>query len=66
MFKIVGTEKRTNVIGPQEKRVIAFHECGHALTGWLLKYTDALMKVFLFCFHSFNLFLELLNTSYMY
>lgn len=40
-----GTEKRTHVISPQEKRVIAFHECGHALVGWLLKYTDALMKV---------------------
>ncbi|XP_054707675.1 paraplegin-like [Uloborus diversus] len=40
-----GTEKRTQVISPQEKRVIAFHECGHALMGWLLKYTDALMKV---------------------
>jgi len=40
-----GTEKRSHVISPQEKRVIAFHECGHALVGWLLKYTDALMKV---------------------
>ncbi|PRD27258.1 UNVERIFIED_CONTAM: Paraplegin [Trichonephila clavipes] len=40
-----GTEKRSKVISPAEKRVIAFHECGHALTGWLMKYTDALMKV---------------------
>ncbi|KFM66429.1 Paraplegin, partial [Stegodyphus mimosarum] len=40
-----GTEKRSKVITPQEKRVIAFHECGHALVGWLLKYTDALLKV---------------------
>ncbi|GIY14862.1 paraplegin [Caerostris darwini] len=40
-----GTEKRSKVIGPSEKRVIAFHECGHALIGWLMKYTDALMKV---------------------
>ncbi|KAG8197552.1 hypothetical protein JTE90_007288 [Oedothorax gibbosus] len=40
-----GTEKRSKVISPGEKRVIAFHECGHALVGWLLKYTDALLKV---------------------
>ncbi|XP_055952152.1 paraplegin-like [Argiope bruennichi] len=40
-----GTEKRSKVITPSEKRVIAFHECGHALIGWLMKYTDALMKV---------------------
>ncbi|CAL1291565.1 unnamed protein product [Larinioides sclopetarius] len=40
-----GTEKRSKVISPSEKRVIAFHECGHALIGWLMKYTDALMKV---------------------
>ncbi|UXI18836.1 NADH dehydrogenase iron-sulfur protein 6 [Sarcoptes scabiei] len=40
-----GPEKRTDVIGPQEKRVIAFHECGHALVGWLLPNTDALLKV---------------------
>nr|XP_042906128.1 paraplegin-like [Parasteatoda tepidariorum] len=40
-----GTEKRSKVISPQEKKIIAFHECGHALVGWLMKYTDALMKV---------------------
>lgn len=40
-----GPEKRSTVIGPQEKRVIAFHECGHALIGWLLPHTDALLKV---------------------
>lgn len=40
-----GTEKRSAVMSPQEKKVIAYHECGHALMGWLLKHTDALMKV---------------------
>lgn len=28
-----------------EKKVIAYHEAGHALVGWLLEYTDALLKV---------------------
>ncbi|OTF72720.1 paraplegin-like protein [Euroglyphus maynei] len=40
-----GPEKRTDVMGPQEKRIIAFHECGHALVGWLLPHTDALLKI---------------------
>lgn len=40
-----GTEKRSKVLNTEEKKIIAFHECGHALVGWLLKYTDALMKV---------------------
>lgn len=40
-----GTEKRSQVMSLTEKRVVAFHECGHALVGWLLEHTDALMKV---------------------
>jgi ATP-dependent Zn protease len=33
------------VMSPEEKQVIAYHECGHALVGWMLKSTDALLKV---------------------
>ena len=40
-----GTEKKSRVITPSERKVIAYHESGHALVGWLLKYTDALLKV---------------------
>lgn len=40
-----GTEKRSQVMSLTEKEVVAFHECGHALVGWLLEYTDALLKV---------------------
>lgn len=32
-------------MSPQEKRVVAYHESGHALVGWLLEHTDALLKV---------------------
>lgn len=42
---IGGPEKRSDVTSAAEKRVIAFHECGHALVGWLLPHTDALLKV---------------------
>ncbi|XP_064466822.1 paraplegin-like [Ornithodoros turicata] len=40
-----GTEKRSQVMSLTEKQVVAYHECGHALVGWLLEHTDALMKV---------------------
>nr|CAH7757725.1 unnamed protein product [Callosobruchus chinensis] len=40
-----GTEKRSHAMSPQEKRVVAYHESGHAIVGWLLPYTDALLKV---------------------
>ncbi|CAG0895619.1 unnamed protein product [Darwinula stevensoni] len=40
-----GTEKRSSVMSPGEKRVVAYHESGHALVGWLLEHTDALLKV---------------------
>lgn len=40
-----GTEKRSQVISPEEKKIVAYHESGHALVGWLLPHTDALLKV---------------------
>lgn len=40
-----GTEKRTQVMTAEEKRVVAYHESGHALVGWLLPHTDALLKI---------------------
>lgn len=40
-----GTEKRSHAMSPSEKRVVAYHEAGHALAGWLLEHTDALLKV---------------------
>lgn len=40
-----GTEKRSSSITSSERRVIAYHECGHALVGWLLEHTDPILKV---------------------
>ncbi|CAF4744376.1 unnamed protein product [Pieris macdunnoughi] len=40
-----GTEKRSHAMSPAEKRIVAYHESGHALVGWLLEHTDALLKV---------------------
>ena len=40
-----GLEKRSKIISPREKEVIAIHEAGHAVTSWLLQYADPLVKV---------------------
>ncbi|XP_075229453.1 mitochondrial inner membrane m-AAA protease component paraplegin-like isoform X2 [Lycorma delicatula] len=40
-----GTEKRSHSMSLDEKRIIAYHESGHALIGWLLEHADALLKV---------------------
>lgn len=29
----------------EEREVVAYHEAGHALVGWMLEHTDALLKV---------------------
>ncbi len=42
---IGGLEKRNKIISPQEKKVIAFHESGHAATSWLLEHAHPLVKV---------------------
>ncbi len=46
---IAGPEKKTNVLSPNEKKVVAYHESGHAIVGWMLKHTDALLKVLKDC-----------------
>ena len=42
---IGGLEKKNAIITPEEKKVIAFHESGHATTSWLLQYAHPLVKV---------------------
>ncbi|KAF4003399.1 Peptidase M41 family protein [Saccharomyces cerevisiae] len=42
---IAGLEKKTRVLSKEEKRSVAYHEAGHAVCGWFLKYADPLLKV---------------------
>lgn len=42
---IAGMEKKTNVLAPDEKKTVAYHEAGHAVSGWFLEYADPLLKV---------------------
>jgi AFG3 family protein len=43
--EIGGLEKRNKVISPEERRVIAYHEAGHAICGWFLPDAMPLVKV---------------------
>ena len=42
---IGGLEKRTKIISQDEKKVIAYHEAGHATVSWMLRYAAPLVKV---------------------
>jgi len=42
---IGGLEKKNKIISPHEKKVIAFHEAGHASVSWLLEHAHPLVKV---------------------
>lgn len=42
---VAGLEKKSKIISPEEKRIIAYHEAGHALVSTLLKHVDPIVKV---------------------
>ncbi|KAI8883263.1 ATP-dependent metallopeptidase Hfl [Backusella circina FSU 941] len=42
---IAGLEKKSRVLSPEEKKTVAYHEAGHAVAGWYLKFADPLLKV---------------------
>jgi cell division protease FtsH len=42
---IGGLEKKNKIISPEEKLIVAYHEAGHAVTGWFLEYSTPLVKV---------------------
>jgi len=42
---IGGLEKKTQVLQPEEKKTVAYHEAGHAVAGWFLQHADPVLKV---------------------
>jgi cell division protease FtsH len=42
---LMGTERRSMIISDEEKKIIAYHEGGHALVGTLLPHLDPIHKV---------------------
>lgn len=44
---VAGMEKKSRVLQAEEKKIVAYHEAGHAVCGWFLQYADPLLKVLL-------------------
>lgn len=42
---IGGIERKSNILTPHEKKVVAHHEAGHAVAGWFLEHAHPLLKV---------------------
>ncbi|GAA5909133.1 AAA family ATPase AFG3 [Sporobolomyces salmoneus] len=42
---IAGMERKSRVLGKEEKKTVAYHEAGHAICGWFLEFADPLLKV---------------------
>jgi len=42
---VAGMEKAATRLEPEEKRLVAHHEAGHAVAGWFLEHADPLVKV---------------------
>lgn len=42
---VAGLEKKNKIISLEEKKVIAYHEAGHATVSWLLEHANPLLKV---------------------
>lgn len=42
---VAGLEKKNKLISPNERKIVAYHESGHAIVGWMLEHTDPVLKV---------------------
>jgi cell division protease FtsH len=42
---VAGPERRTRLISEREKKIIAYHEAGHALVAWVLPNADPVHKI---------------------
>jgi AFG3 family protein len=42
---VAGLEKKSKIISSEEKKIIAYHESGHAVVSWLLEKVDPIIKV---------------------
>ena len=41
-------EKRSHAMSSVEREMLAYHEAGHAVVGWMLEHVDPLLKVLSF------------------
>ena len=43
--RVIGGLESSKIMTDEEKRIVAFHEAGHAVAGWFLEHADPLLKV---------------------
>jgi AFG3 family protein len=43
--RLVGGLESNKIMSPEERKVVAYHEAGHAVAGWNLEHADPLLKV---------------------
>lgn len=43
--RVIGGLESRKIMSPEEKKVVAYHEAGHAIAGWFLEHADPLLKV---------------------
>ena len=43
--RVIGGLESNKIMTKQEKEIVAFHEAGHAVSGWFLEHADPLLKV---------------------
>lgn len=43
--RVIGGLESSKIMSPEEKKVVAYHEAGHAIAGWFLEFADPLLKV---------------------
>lgn len=43
--RVIGGLETNRIMSPEEKKTVAYHEAGHAVTGWFLEHADPLLKV---------------------
>lgn len=44
-YFLLGMEKKTYTMSSVEREMLAYHEAGHAVVGWMLEHVDPLLKV---------------------
>ena len=42
---IAGMQKKNSTLSSEEREVVAYHEAGHTIIGWLLEHTNPVLKV---------------------
>eukprot|EP00536_Pseudo-nitzschia_multiseries_P011433 jgi/Psemu1/320069/estExt_fgenesh1_pm.C_3880001 len=43
--RVIGGLESNKIMSEKEKRIVAYHEAGHAVAGWFLEHADPLLKV---------------------